>query len=122
MQILNIDDFARPKRALRIGGVDHPLRDLSVQQFIDNLKAAVELEQKVSENASVDLMIAELNRSVDMVVESIPSLSRETVAGWSPDLIGEVLRFIRGELDTKVKAAEQGVAPDQEGAEKKALS
>lgn len=104
MKIFNIDAFAQPKRAIEISGVKHPIRDLSVQQFIDNLKAAEELEGQIEKGTAVTTMIVELNRAVDNVVECIPSLERSMVASWSPDLVAEVMRFVRGDMDKEIAA------------------
>ena len=97
MKILNIDSHATAKRALTLGGVNYPVRELSVQAFIDNLKMAQELESK-GQLTPLD----QLEHAVQMIHSAVPTLPLEAIKALSIDQLTLVLDFVRGELDEKL--------------------
>lgn len=109
MKTLNIDAFAAPKRALTVGGTDYPVRNMDVKTFIANIKLAEELEKK-GELTPLD----QVQMSVNMIKQQIPTLPAEVIEGFSIDQMLMVLQFVRGEMDEKVKesAAASDAAAD----------
>lgn len=114
MKVLNIDSFAQVKRQIVLKGVTHDVRETSVQQFIDNLKAAEDLEA-VDKNAPEKLS-AQVERSVAAILDSIPTLKAEDLRGAPIDALTALLKFIRGEMDEE---ATDETAVAQEGGEEK---
>lgn len=108
MKILNIDDFAQIKREILLGGVAYAVEELSVQQFIDNMKAAEELEASGA-NTSVS---ASFERAVTSVSQSIPTLPVDTIRALKLPVLTAVLKFLRGDLEVTE-------APSSEGATEK---
>lgn len=110
MKILNIDAFAAPKRALTVGGVDYPVKDMDVRAFIENIKLAEELEK-----SGPMTPLAQITMSIEMVKKSIPTLPANVVESFSVDQLLMVMQFVRGELDKdliKKDAAAEGAAAD----------
>lgn len=128
MKILNLDSLAKVERAVTIDGVEHPVHEVSVQDFVDNLAAAEALEAVEATRTGAQKTRDGVELSIKTIVQSIPSLSKERVMklGVSGMLI--VLQFIRGEFDPELlkgaadQAAENAAAAVEggsEGAEKK---
>lgn len=116
MKVLNIDNFAQVKRQIVLKGVTHDVRETSVQQFIDNLKAAEDLE-KVDTSAPEKLS-AQVERSVAAILDSIPTLKAEDLKGAPIDALTALLKFIRGEMDADA-TDETGAAQEGGDVEKK---
>jgi hypothetical protein len=113
MDILNIDDFAQPQRTLKLKGEDHPVQEVTVQDFIDNLAAAEKLEAD-----GKDIPLSErMNDSVRAIRQSIPTLDEATIRALPLSAVGVIMKFIRGELDAQTTPV--GAAPTAEGADAK---
>jgi hypothetical protein len=120
MEILNIDAFAETKRQLKMDGKVYPVEESTVQEFINNLKAAEDLEK-----SGVEKNLAEsFEGAVKVVTDAIPTLPKEEILKLKMPAMMAVLQFIRGDLDPtmlegnmvqKTQAATEGA----EGAEPK---
>lgn len=108
MEILNIDAFAQPKRFMVLAGQRHEVKPLTVQDFIDNLKAATELEKQ----GAADLPLHEqVDASVREIVKAVPTLDEAVVRGLSIEAVTAIMKFIRGDLDpTEAAPGAQGDA------------
>lgn len=95
MKILNIDAFATVTRKLSLAGQTYAIEELSVQQFIDNLKAAEQLEK---EGASEDVGKS-LEQAILVVRQAVPTMPEALVRTLKVPAMTAVLQFIRGELD-----------------------
>ncbi len=119
MKILNLDSYAAVKRQVTLAGVSHNVEELSVQQFIDNLAAAEELE---AEAAKGDMPIGRgMQLSVEQAKKAVPTLSEDVLRALKMSQMAALLQFIRGELDPDAGPA-SAVASDPdapEGAEAK---
>jgi hypothetical protein len=114
MKILNLDSFAQVKRQIVLKAVTHDVRETSVQQFIDNLKSAEELE--AAGKAAPETLSAQVENSVKAICDSIPTVNPADLRVMPIEAIGAILKFIRGELDPETLATPGG---EEAGAEKK---
>lgn len=109
MKVLNLDGFAQVKRQLSLNGKNHNVLETSVQQFIDNLAAAEALE--ASGEKAPETLSRQVKASVDAILQSVPTMTREELVGLSIESLSTILKFIRGEIDpeesTSAAAAEQ---------------
>jgi len=119
MQILNIDDFAKINRQITLGGITHPVQELDVQQFIDNLKAANDLEIASSALEGNDRVADSFEQGVRSIHQSIPTLSEDQIRKLKLPAMTAVMQFIRGELDPDIAKQHLRTTDDAEGAEKK---
>lgn len=103
MKILNIDTFAQVKRQIVFKGTTHDVRETSVQQFIDNLKAAEELE-KASQGAP-ETLSRQVELSIAAICDAIPTMKAEDLKTVPIEAITALLQFIRGELDPDTSGA-----------------
>lgn len=101
MKILNIDAFAKTDRQISLAGKTYPVEELSVQEFIDNMKAAEALEK---EGADVSLSKS-FEQAVAAVKQAIPTLPEAEIRKLKLPAMTAVLRFVRGELDPDVANA-----------------
>lgn len=108
MKILNVDQYANTTRQLSLGGTVYPVEEPTVQQFIDNLKAAEDLEKHGAPEAATTLSES-FEQAVKTIVQAVPTIPVERVRSLKLPAMTAVLRFIRGELDPDV------VAPAAEG-------
>jgi hypothetical protein len=114
VKILNIDALAAPKRALRLKNVEYPIREITVQEFIDSMTAMEELEaQRAAEEkaAAESGEVAQAGEPakpkqsllvklyVDMVMELVPTAPREELTRLPLMAIITVLKFCRGDDD-----------------------
>lgn len=108
MKILNIDQYANTNRQLSIGGNVYPVEEPTVQQFIDNLKVAEDLEKQGTPDTKVSLSES-FEQAVKTITQAVPTMPVELVRSLKLPAMTAVLQFIRGELDPDV------VAPAAEG-------
>jgi hypothetical protein len=115
MKILNIDQLAQVKRQVFFQGTNHDVKETSVQQFIDSLKAAEDLEAAAKDTDKPERLSAQVETSIKVIGESIPSMSLDDLKQRPIEVLATLLKFIRGEMDP-----DETSAPTAEGsAEKK---
>lgn len=110
MNILNIDDFAKTTRQINMGGIAYPVEEISVQQFIDKMKIAENLEK----SETVQQVSTSFEAAVLAVSQSIPTMPVEMIRNFTLPAIAAVLAFIRDE--SKVESTP---GADQEGTTEK---
>lgn len=103
MKILNVDAFASIERQLSIGGNLYPIVEPSVQEFIDNLKAAEQLEKEGTEGTAS--ASESFERALKNIKESVPDIPDEVLKKLKLPAVMAILQFIRGELDPDVADA-----------------
>jgi hypothetical protein len=109
MKILSLDNFAQVKRQLTLRGKQHDVLEVSVQQFINNLKNAEELESKGQTEGALSLQV---ENSVSAICDVVPSLERADLVSLPIEAIATILKFLRGEFDPSESGGE---APAVEG-------
>ena len=114
MEILNIDAFAKVTRQISLGGVVHSVEEPSVQDFIDNLKAAEALELA----GDKDSVSKNFEQAIAAISQAIPTLDVSAVRSLKLPAMTAILQFIRGELPASASPQTQGALNDA-GAEKK---
>lgn len=102
MKILNIDAFSDPKREVTLGGVTYPVQEISVQEFIDNLKASESLEKE----GSTLTLVESFEEGVKAIKQAVPTMPEATIRSLKLAAMTAVLRFVRGELDPDVEEPE----------------
>jgi hypothetical protein len=106
MKILNIDALVKPKRSITLGGKDHVVQELTVDQFIENVHAAEQLE------ANKDAKFGDqLGLAIKSLSQSLPTVGEDALRQLPVEAIGAMLQFVRGELDEKATEAD----PNAEG-------
>lgn len=95
MNFLNIDDFSKTTRQIKIGGTAHIVQEQTVQQFIDGIKVAEELEKEAASGAFKPL--ASLEQAIKSVCQSVPTLPESQVRALTLPALTAVLDFIRGD-------------------------
>jgi hypothetical protein len=99
MKILNLDTFATVKRQLVLAGKTHDIPEVSVQAFIDNLKAAEEMDAAAAVAGKEAPLSTQVENSIAAILSSIPSLVRDDVAKLPVEALSAIMKFIRGEMD-----------------------
>lgn len=103
MQVLNLDAFVTPQRFLELKGMRYAVKELNVQQFIDNLAAAEALEAKAKAKGgasrSEPTMSEQIKTSLAQIRDAIPDLPETELKMLPVEAIVLVLQLIRGELD-----------------------
>lgn len=112
MKVLNLDGFAQVKRRLALKGKNHDVLETNVQQFIDNLKAAEDLE--ATSEKTPETLSRQVQASVDAILQSVPTMPREDLVTLPIEALSAIMKFIRGEMDPDVTGS-----PKAEGGEEK---
>lgn len=99
-KILNIDDFARVERVIAYKGKEYPVLELTVQSFIDNLKAAEDLEKSGEKPAAPKEMSAQVEVSIKNILEAVPDFPEAELRQLKIPALTAIMHFIRGELDS----------------------
>lgn len=117
MKILNIDAFEQVTRQISFVGKTYPVEEPSVQQFINNLKAAENLEKA----GTKETVASSFEAAIATVSEAVPTLDRSVIAGFKIATMTAVLEFIRGDADPKADTTDAAAAKgsDDEGADAK---
>lgn len=102
---LNIDDLAPEPKILTLKGIEYPMHQISVGEFIEIMRGNEE-EQNFSE--------APLHEKIDMLITQIqrafPTAPEEDLRGLSIDQLTVIFKFIQGTLEEEqaVKAEAKG--------------
>lgn len=109
MKLLNIDELSKVTRTLTLGGVEHAVLEMSVENFIETSREA----EKLGKDAGLP---EQIESSVRMIVRWVPTLKEEQLRKLTMTQLGMILKFINGELDEEAKAeAANDKAPEKEG-------
>jgi hypothetical protein len=101
MKMLNLDALAsKSARGITLFGVDYPVKQMTVQDFIEANKEA-ELIEAVKGDAS-----ASLEATIRMLKRTIPTLPETEVRNMSLELLGFLVQFINGELEAEYAKSE----------------
>lgn len=88
MKLLNLDSLAKPKRTLRLGGVDYAVNGMTVENFIETSRIA----EKMASDAPLSEQISE---AIEMILRAIPSMQRETLQKLDFEVINVIIDFVR---------------------------
>jgi len=104
-KILNIDTLTSDQRTLVLGGVEHPVVEMNVDNFIATTKAAEELQ---STNAP---LTAQVESAVSLIIRSVPTVSRDTLNKVPLRHLQTIVAFVRGDEVEAVPDASEPVVP-----------
>lgn len=114
VEVLNLDDFAKIKKVVKLHGKDYSVEEMSVEDFIEVSREAKRLEalgERLDEVGQVEAMIK-------LIRQAIPSLPEETARKLKVPQLAVLIRFINGELQAEmVRGAEQQAAAEADGKE-----
>lgn len=112
VKILNLEQLApQSGRVLRLNGVDYPVEEMSVQNFIETTLTAERLEGETS-------IVVQLEATIDLIQRAIPTIDRELLKRLTLEQLQAVTVFIRGEDPEEIiKRFTQAVQPAEAEAE-----
>lgn len=100
-KILNIDSFAKDERSIKLGGVEYPIKEMTVDNFIETTRQALTLE-----NAN---LVEQVEGTITMIRRSIPTVPDEILRNIKLEHLQVITAFIRG--DHLVEGVEDTDAP-----------
>lgn len=90
MKVLNLDKLAvAQRRQLVIDGTKYAIEEMTVSNFIETTKAAERLV-----GASI---LEQVEATVDLVLRSVPTVSREVLSAMKLETLQAVVAFVRGD-------------------------
>jgi hypothetical protein len=107
-KILNIDTLSSDQRTIVLGGVEHEVLEMSVENFIATTKQAELLQ---STDAA---LTAQVESAIDLIQRSVPSAPRETLLKLKLRHLQTIVAFVRGD-DVQEEALAQPEAQAAEG-------
>lgn len=100
-KIFNVDALAKEERAITLGGVNHPVIDMSVDAYLATMKLANELDKPENK----DSQEAQINAVVNTICLAVPSISAEVLRSLPFDQMNAISQFVRGEVPDVLKDA-----------------
>lgn len=97
MKTLNLDALSTVKRTITIGGQSYDVVEMTVENFIETSKAADRMSNRETS------MQEQVEAAIAMIQRSIPGCPTQVLHTMTLDQLGLIGRFIRGEMDEKVK-------------------
>lgn len=108
-KILNVDSLVpAPQRALSIGGTEHPIAELTVENYIESTRDAQQLE------GSTDQML-HLEVTIKMILRFVPTLTREQLVRLPLDTLKDIVAFVRGDDEDETPEPAAEVAQGEAG-------
>lgn len=108
-KILNIEDLASKEvRVLRVNGVDHKVREMSVEDFIETTVAAERLEGEES-------IVKQLEATFDLILRAVPTIDRAVLKDMTLDQLQAMTAFIRGSDPDEIISRLTGEAETEAG-------
>jgi hypothetical protein len=94
MKVLNLDmlDTGIEKRNLRLNGNDYAVEEMTVANFIETTRVA----EKIADEPS---LVLQIEATVEMILRSVPTLTKEALIGLSLVQLQTIVAFIRGDED-----------------------
>lgn len=107
-KIINFDDLkTEPPVILVIEGVKHPMKNASVNVFVENMSALEKLGTQTTAKAEMDVIVGIIGRA-------FPTLKEEQIREWELEQIrqiSDIARGINGEVvSTDAKKIEEANA------------
>lgn len=96
---LNLDEVSKGDRVVKIKGVEYPVIELSVGEFVETLKLGKKLE-------TVTDPVDQFELNVSAIRKYIPTIPIEVLNGLSLDQLRALSDFARGELPGNEEAGE----------------
>ncbi len=109
-KILNIDSFAKDERSVKLGGVEYPIVEMTVENFIETSKQAAALEEAT--------LVEQIEATIVMIMRSIPTVPEATLRAIKLEHLQTIIAFIRG--DHLVEGVEDTDAPAEKKEQGKA--
>lgn len=90
-KILNLDELGKKEvRAIVIGGKEHEIKEMSVEDFIEVTKSAEKLE-KTTDPAE------QIQETVNMLQRALPTVDRKDLLALSFEKLTALGAFVRGD-------------------------
>lgn len=88
-KILNIDSFAKDERSIKLGGVEYPIKEMTVDNFIETTRQALSLEDAN--------LVEQVEGTIKMIMRSIPTVPEDVLRGIKLEHLQTIVAFIRGD-------------------------
>lgn len=100
-KLLNLNQLASKEvREVQIGDKTYPIKEMSVEDFIETTKVAEEMNTETS-------YAKQLEATVKLIKRAIPEIESSALMGLSLDQLRALTAFIRGEDVAKIMAETQ---------------
>jgi len=100
-KILNLDTLsAKETREVQIGGKTYPIKEMSVEDFIETTRTAEQMETESS-------YAKQIQETIRLIKRSIPEIEETVLMGLSLEQLRGLTAFIRGADPEKIIEAEQ---------------
>lgn len=111
-KLLNVDILSSDERTLVLGGEEHAVIEMSVENFLETTKAAEELQDS---DASLS---AQVEKAVELILRSVPTAPRALLVKTPLRHLQTIVAFVRGD-DIKEEAVDAAAAADEAAKGKK---
>jgi valyl-tRNA synthetase len=111
-KLLNLDELSTDEKVIKLDGVEHKMREMTVQEFIDRSvearKVAASSEKAAAEQdeKALDRMV---QMSIDMIHDAFPTITKERLGRLTLNQLSAILDFTvqpPEKIEADVKAAQ----------------
>lgn len=103
LKLLDLDQFVPDVKTIKLGGVSHAMKEITVAEYIAKTKALK--EAKTTDDSVAD----QIEQTVQMITEGFPTIPVETLKAMSLQMLTAILEFIvkpPAEIANEVEAAQ----------------
>lgn len=103
-KVLNLDRLIEkaPQRVLSYKGIEHPIKEMSVEDFLKLTKVAEELEKGSTLGQQIEA-------NIELLADAIPTMDRDELRKIPVEHLAALARFVRGDDMTESDGVEKNV-------------
>lgn len=106
-KMLNLDDYAKVEKTVKINGKEYPVVEMSVEAFVQATQESREYE-KLDSAAQKDPML-HIESAIRMIKFAIPTMPEPEIRALNFQQLRVLISFVNGEIE------QQGAQKDAEG-------
>ena len=90
-EMLNLDDLVKEEKVLKFKGKEHPMSEMSVQDYIEIVRLSETIEEDMSIADQMEVMIK-------MIKMSFPTLTEEDMRGLNIQQLNAITDFAQEDM------------------------
>lgn len=115
MKVVNLDKIVTKKeRVIILGGVEHVMHMPTVQDYIDQMKSAEEIQALSANSSQIDTASKMLELTIQTLRKSFPSITEEQFRSLNMDQLS-ALRMLAEDASAEDAASSEGEAQGETG-------
>lgn len=90
-KIVNLDKLATKRdKVVVLGGVEHPMKNLTVQDYVQQMKATQEIQNMVEEDNGIETTEKIMNLTIQALMFLFPTITKEQFESLNMDQLSAI--------------------------------